>query len=132
MSDRTAELRALAQRVVDAVPAAVAEEAVVTGSVSRGVADELSDIEMLLVTPDLLELSSCFEYARAAGLEGLGTWGPQNVPTRRVSGVREGVPIELIWWSRDNAESLVDAIFRGEGLASADALANGVAQRTVG
>jgi hypothetical protein len=132
MADRTHELRALAQRIVDAVPANVAEEAVVTGSVSRGVADELSDIEMLLVTPELLDLGTCFHHARAAGLEGLGTWGPQSVPTRRVSGVREGVPIELIWWSRENAEAAIDGIFRGEGLASADALANGIALRTVG
>src|SRR5436189_111474 len=46
---RSAQLRASAQRVADALPASV-EEVVVTGSVSRGVAGEGSDIEMLVVT----------------------------------------------------------------------------------
>jgi hypothetical protein len=74
-SGRSNELRDLAQRVVDALPPAVVEEAVLTGSVSLGVADELSDIELLLVTPDQLELATCFAYARAAGLAELDTWG---------------------------------------------------------
>ena len=43
-SERSLELRDLAQRVVDALPRAVVEEAVLTGSVSRGDADELSDM----------------------------------------------------------------------------------------
>lgn len=38
---RSRELRDLAQRVVDALPVEVAEEVVLTGSVSRGVADEV-------------------------------------------------------------------------------------------
>src|SRR5262249_46917825 len=129
---RNRALRALAQRVADALPVDVAEEVVLTGSVSRGVADEVSDIEMLVVTPELLDLASCFEHARAAGLEGLGTWGPQDVPTRRVAGGLDGTPLELIWWSREHAESSIDAIFRGEGMSSADALANGFTLRTVG
>ena len=39
----------------------VVEEAVLTGSVSRGVADELSDIEMLLVTLSKVDVGRCFE-----------------------------------------------------------------------
>jgi predicted nucleotidyltransferase len=131
-SDRSQQLQDLAQRVADALPPDVAEEVVLTGSVSRGVADELSDIEMLIVTPNPLELAACFDHARAAGLEELDTWGPQGTPTQRVSGVREGVPLELVWWSRDYAESCVEAIFRGEGLSVADAIANGIALRTSG
>jgi predicted nucleotidyltransferase len=68
-SERSQELQDLAQRVVDSLPLEVAEEAVLTGSVSRGVADEVSDIEMLIVTPEQMELAACFELARAAGLE---------------------------------------------------------------
>ena len=34
-----------------------------TGSVSRGVADDVSDIEMLVVTPDQLSLDACFALA---------------------------------------------------------------------
>jgi hypothetical protein len=124
--------RELAQRVVDALPRSVAEEVVLTGSVSRGVADERSDIEMLVVTPEPLSLDDCFALARGAGLADLGTWGAPHPVTRRVSGTRDTVPIELIWWPRDHAEAQVDAIFAGEVTSTADALAHGVALRTAG
>jgi predicted nucleotidyltransferase len=128
---RSVELRAFAQRIADTLPGSV-EEVVVTGSVSRGVADDVSDIEMLIVTSEQLELDDCFAHAAAAGLTDLGTWGRQDVPTKRVSGYREGVPIELIWWSRAHAEAAVDAVLAGEPSGTADALANGVALRTSG
>jgi predicted nucleotidyltransferase len=131
-NERSRQLQDLAQRVADALPLELAEEVVLTGSVSRGVADEASDIEMLIVTPEPMELAACFEHARAAGLEELGTWGDQSTPARRVSGFREGVPLELIWWSRDDAEAAVDACFRREPSPAADAIAHGVALRTSG
>jgi hypothetical protein len=132
MTGHSRELHALAQRIADALPP-VAEEIVVTGSVSRGMADELSDVEMLVVTAEQLELAECFELASGAGLANLGTWGRQDVPARRVSGMREGVPIELIWWSRATADQAVDAIFTVEDAgATADALSHGVALRTAG
>jgi predicted nucleotidyltransferase len=129
---RSKQLQDLAQRVADALPPEVAEEVVVTGSVSRGVADEVSDIEILIVTPEQLELAECFEHARAAGLTDLDSWGDQSTPTKRVSGMREGVPLELIWWSRDFAESSIDSIFQGDMAASAEAIASGVPLRTAG
>jgi predicted nucleotidyltransferase len=132
MTARSSELRDLAQGIVDALPLEVAEEVVLTGSVSRGVADELSDIEMLIVTPQQLELRACFEHARAAGLEQLDTWGAQDTPARRVFGFLEDVPLELIWWSREHAESSIDAVFRGDASSTADALAHGVPLRTSG
>jgi len=128
-SDR---LRDLAQRVVDSLPVEIADEVVLTGSVSRGVADDVSDIEMLIVTNEQLSLAECFELARSAGLDELDTWGPQDGPTRRVFGYREGVPIETIWWSRDYADDSVDALLGGEPSSAADALANGVSLRTAG
>ena len=131
-NERNEELRGLAQRVADALPPEVAEEVVLTGSVSRGGADEISDIEMLIVTPDQIELDACFEYARAAGLEELDTWGDQSTPTKRVSGVREGVPLELVWWSCEHAESAIDAFFSTDTSSAADAIAHGVALRTSG
>ena len=129
---RTTELRALAQRVADAFPAEVVEEVVLTGSVSRGQADEVSDIEMLVVTSEPLELEDCFALARAAGLEGLDTWGARDEHARRVSGYLDRVPIELIWWPRDFAEARVDALLSGEASSSADALMHGVPLRTSG
>jgi hypothetical protein len=128
---RSGELRSIAEAIADALPATV-EEVVLTGSVSRGAADDVSDIEMLTVTRSELALSDCFSLAAACGLTNLGTWGQQGVPTKRVSGYRDGVPIELIWWSRAHAESAIDAIFEGDVSTTADALAHGVALRTTG
>ena len=128
---RSVELRSIAQAIADALPATV-EEVVLTGSVSRGVADDVSDIEMLIVTQGELELEECFSLADVCGLTDLGTWGQQGGSTKRVSGYRDGAPIELIWWSQAHAESAIDAIFARDLSATADALANGVALRTSG
>jgi len=128
---RTVELRTIAQTIADALPEGI-DEVVLTGSVSRGVADGVSDIEMLIVTERQLELDDCYAIAADCGLTDLGTWGLQGVPTKRVSGYREGAPIELIWWSRAHAAASVDSIFAGELPTSADALAHGVPLRTSG
>jgi predicted nucleotidyltransferase len=122
---RSEELRALAQRVADSLPAE-AIEVVLTGSVSRGVADDVSDIELLVVTEEQLALEDAFELARLAGLERRDSWGDPATPTRRVFGYLEGCPVETIWWSRELAEEL-----HATG-GSAEALANGVALRTSG
>jgi hypothetical protein len=131
MTSRSAELLAIAQRIADSLPPD-AEEVVLTGSVSRGVADDVSDIEMLIVTRGEPDLDTCFALAARAGLADLGSWGPQGGPTKRVSGYREGAPIELIWWSRAHAEEAVDAVFTGDPSSTADALAHGIALRTTG
>jgi hypothetical protein len=128
---RSVELRAIAQAVADALPP-LAHEAVLTGSVSRGVADDVSDIEMLIVTADQLSLDHCFALAGACGLTELDTWGEQGVPAKRVSGYREGAAVELIWWSRAHAETWIDGFFAGESSSAADAIANGIALRTSG
>jgi hypothetical protein len=128
---RSVELRAVAQEIADALPSTV-EEVVLTGSVSRGVADDFSDIEMLIVTQGEVDLGDCFLLAATSGVTDLGTWGEQDVPTKRVSGYRDAVPVELIWWSRPHADSALDAIFTGALSASADALANGIPLRTSG
>src|SRR4051812_39921181 len=130
-TERRVRLRAVAEAIVAGLPPRV-EEAELTASVSRGGADELSDIEMLLVTEGELELAGCYLLAAGAGLMDLGAGGEQRVPTKRVSGYHEGVPIELIGWSRPHAERAVDASFAGERSAAADALANGIALRTSG
>jgi len=128
---RTLELRRLAERIAAALPPVV-EEVVLTGSVSRGVADEVSDIEMLVVTNERLDLAECFEHARGVGLEGLDTWGVQGTETSRVFSYLDGVPIELVWWPRDHAEASVAALLDGQPSSAADALVNGVALRTLG
>lgn len=129
--NRTRELHEVAERIAAALPPVV-EEVVLTGSVSRGIADEVSDIEMLVVTTEQLELAECFEHARRIGFEGLDTWGVQGTATNRVFGYLDAVPVELVWWSRKFAETSVAAIVAGQPSGSAEALANGVALRTVG
>jgi hypothetical protein len=128
---RTRELHGLAERIAAALPP-VAEEVVLTGSVSRGAADDVSDIEMLVVTTEQLDLVQCFEHARRIGFERLDTWGVQGTETNRVFGYVDGVPVETIWWSREFAEASVARIVAGEPSGSAEALANGVSLRTVG
>jgi hypothetical protein len=96
------------------------------------VADEVSDIEMLVVPAERLELEEAYALARAAGLEGLDTWGSQGTPAKRVSGYLEGEPLELIFWPRDFAAGSLDALVAGEPSSAADALAHGVPLRTSG
>jgi predicted nucleotidyltransferase len=122
---RSEELRALAQRIADALPPE-AIEVVLTGSVSRGVADEVSDIELLVVTEEQLSLEEAFELARGVGLEERDSWGDPATPTRRVFGYLHGQPVETIWWSQELAEE------RYLSGGSAEALANGVGLRTIG
>jgi predicted nucleotidyltransferase len=122
---RTGELLALARRVADALPADVLEAAV-TGSVSRGVADEFSDIEMLVVTAEQLSLEEAFARVAAAGLVERDTWGDPSTPTRRVFGYLEGGPVETIWWSR----ALAEESYRNPG--SAEAIAHAIPLRTSG
>jgi hypothetical protein len=117
---KSEELHALAQRIADALPKDV-EEVVLTGSVSRGMADDRSDIEMLVVTPGQPEREACYA---ASGLPSPQSWGARDTPSITVFGYCDGVPIEQIWWSRAYAETRVSA--------AAEALANGVALRTSG
>jgi hypothetical protein len=126
-TSRTEQLRAAAERLVARIPADVVPEVVLTGSVSRGVADDVSDVELLLVTAEQLDLETCFELARAAGLARLDTWGPQGAESSRVSGSFEGAPFELIWWSLGQADAWIDP-----ESPAAEAIANGVSLRTCG
>jgi predicted nucleotidyltransferase len=122
---RSEELQALAQRIADGLPPQ-AIEVVLTGSVARGVADDVSDIEMLVVTEGQLSLAQAVDLVRGAGLEKWDSWGDPATPTRRVFGYLDGQPVETIWWSRE----LADELFAAGG--SAEALANGVPLRTSG
>jgi len=113
----------LAQQIADALPPEVVE-VVLTGSVSRGMEDEVSDIEMLVVTEEQPVKEWCFKHCGLVGE--LGSWGAQDTPTVRVSGYRAGIPIEEIWWSRAFAEEQIAAY------GSAEAIANGLSLRTSG
>jgi len=128
---RSDELRLLAELAVRALPPVV-EEVVLTGSVSRGVADELSDVEMLVVTSGALEREECFEHARSMGLIELDSWSAPPAPAQHVFGYCAGTPFELIWWPRAYAEARVAEAHAGAEGATADALVHGVPLRTQG
>jgi predicted nucleotidyltransferase len=119
---RNDELHALAQRLADGL-SPVVTDVVLTGSVSRSVADELSDIEMLVLTEEQLSLEEAFALCEAAGLVETETWGDPATATRRVHGYLDGQSIETIWWFPELAEE------RFATGGSAEALANGVALR---
>jgi predicted nucleotidyltransferase len=121
---RSAELRAVAQRVAAALPASVTD-IVLTGSTSRGVADELSDIELLVVASEL---------PQELPLSDLETWSPPDAPIRWHGGFVDGEFVELIWWPPTFAEERVAKIAAGEivehaRLRTAEALVNGICLR---
>jgi hypothetical protein len=91
-------------------------------------ADDVSDIEMLVVTEEQQSLDACFEHCRAAGLTGLDTWGDPSTESRRVSGYLDGIPIETIWWHRELAEKSIAEPTQATG----DALVNAVPLKTSG
>jgi predicted nucleotidyltransferase len=133
VTPRSLELRALAERIADCLPA-VAEEIVLTGSTSRGVADDLSDIELLVVASELPRLSECVRFAEAAGLVDVETWTPPGAAVYWSGGFIDGEFAELIWWPRSYVEDRVRAILAAEVIEhaqvrTADALANGIALR---
>lgn len=130
-TSRSEQLRALARLVTDALPPIV-EEVVLTGSVSRGVADEFSDMEMLIVAGRPLEQAECYQLARSAGLVRLDSWGAPAAPAQHVFGFREDVPLELIWWPREYAEARIAEVLRTGDGSTADALMHGVPLRTRG
>lgn len=125
---RNDELVAVARRLAGALPTGSVLEVALTGSVSRGVADDVSDIEMLVVTAELLSLDQCFDLVAAAGLTGLDTWGNPATPARRVFGYLDGVPVETIWWHRAHADEQLAAPSQATG----DALLHAVPLRTAG
>jgi predicted nucleotidyltransferase len=121
---RSEELRALAVRVADALPPTVTD-VVLTGSVSRGEADERSDIELLVISD---------EPPADLPLAELETWTPPVSGALWVGGMFEGEFVELVWWTSDHVEERVRAIAAGEAvdhlrLQTADAIRNGVALR---
>src|SRR2546428_13209131 len=93
---RSEELRAVAQRLADAFPPAVVE-VVLTGSVSRGVADELSDIEMLVLTEEQLSLEDAFAFAEQAGRTATATWGGPPTATGPVHSYLDGQSCATLW-----------------------------------
>jgi predicted nucleotidyltransferase len=109
---RSVEVRSIAQGIADALPETV-EEVVVTGSVSRGVADDISDIEILIVTQGELDLGECFSLSARGGLTQLGTWavrasllGLTELQAETVALARDGPNVSRAQKRLDDARDL--------------------------
>ena len=128
---RSLELQALARRVADGLPPEI-DEVLLTGSASRGVADEDSDFEMLLVGETLPPPEEI-----AAGLD---VFDVGEMPDRRgwwIGGTAEGEPFELIAWTRARTEERVAGILAAEivdhiRIRTAEAIVHGLPLRTSG
>jgi predicted nucleotidyltransferase len=128
---RSLELQALARRIADGLPPEIAE-VLLTGSASRGVADEDSDFEMLLVGETLPPPEEI-----AAGLD---VFDVGEMPDRRgwwIGGTAEGESFELIAWSRERTEERVTGILAAEivdhiRIRTAEAIVHGLPLRTSG
>jgi predicted nucleotidyltransferase len=130
------ELGALARQLAERLPP-LAREVVLTGSTSRGVADEHSDIELLVVVEELPPLAECVRAAEEAGLEEVGTWTPPGAPAYWSGGLLAGEFAELIWWPRAYVEQRIDDIlaadaFEHQRLRTAEALVHGTPLRSGG
>lgn len=130
-TDRSRRLRDLAQYVAEGLPSEI-DEVLLTGSVSRGVADDLSDVELLLSGEALPPVAvvarrlSAFDQGAFEG--GDGWW---------VGAVVEGEPFELIAWSCARVEARLSAIEQVEivdhdRIRIAEAIVHGVPLRSAG
>lgn len=127
--NRAEELRALAQRIADTLPV---DEVVLTGGVSRGVADEWSDLELLCLVPALPPLEQAETQARVAGVEPTTRFGSAEITY--VAGAHEGTTVELVWVEPATFDGFIDRAFAGElldhsRLRGLEALEHGVALR---
>jgi hypothetical protein len=131
-TSRSSELRALAQRIVDLLPPEAADDVVLAGSVSRGVADAGSDVELLLFRNELPALDLARGWASGAGVEATSVWASPEVGY--VAGVADVTAIELLWLTPETLESLLERASSGElvdhrRLPVFEALQHGIALR---
>lgn len=124
MTERSRTLRTRAGRVAALLPEHV-EDVVLTGSAARGMADDLSDIELLVISDSLPdELPFDERQSWSPGVDGAMWYG----------GLFEGEKVELVWWTPAYAEERVRAIAAGEivdhaRLRTAEAVVQGIALR---
>jgi len=124
VSERSETLRARAERVAALLPPHV-EDVVLTGSAARGMADELSDIELLVVSDEL---------PGELPLDDRQSWTPPVDGAMWYGGTFDGEKVELVWWTPAYVEERVRAIASGEivdhaRLRTAEAIVHGIPLR---
>lgn len=127
---RSLELQVLARRVADAFPPEI-DEVLLTGSASRGVADEDSDFELLLVgetLPPPGEIAAGLEVFDVGEMPGRDGWW--------IGGTVQGEPYELTAWTRARTDARITGILAAEivdqRVRAAEAIVHGLALRTSG
>jgi nucleotidyltransferase-like protein len=104
VTGRSETLRELAGRVAELLPEHV-EDVVLTGSTARGMADELSDVELLAISEGL---------PGELPLDDVQSWSPGIEGAMWYGGSFEGERVELIWWTPTYVEERVRALAAGE------------------
>jgi hypothetical protein len=127
MNERSEQLLAVARRVEAALPPSVCD-VVLTGSTSRGVADQLSDVELLVISD---------APPAKVPLEDVDRWTPPGLPINWIGGRFDGEFVELIWWPSAFVEERVAGIATGEivdrgRIKTAEAIVNGISLRGSG
>lgn len=125
---RSEELRAVAQRFAEALPDAF-DEVLLTGSVSRGDADELSDIEMLVVAREVPPSLPGIELYQEDYFEN-GTIGWYTA-------LFDGAMVEFAGWTHERADGRLAGILAGEMIDHtrfrwAEAVVHGIPLRSHG
>jgi len=107
-----ARLLSVAERLVEAWPAELGREIAVTGSLGAGVADEFSDVELLLLVDRVPEPASVARWLETvgavdtlAGSDSSGTWAWCRV---------DGVEVEPYWGNLGEARDEAAAIASGD------------------
>jgi len=124
VTEPSEKLRSRARRFAALLPAHV-EDIVLTGSAARGMADELSDIELLVISDALPE---------ELPLDERQSWTPPAAGAMWYGGLYEGEKLELVWWTPAYIDERVRAIEAGEivdhtRLGTAEAIVNGISLR---
>ena len=123
-------MRSLAERFAQGLPDTI-DEVLLTGSVSRGEADELSDIEMLLVARDTPPRLS------ALGIEMWQEDFFENGTVAWYTALVEGEVLEMAGWTPARVEGRLAGILSGETIDHgrirfAEALVHGIPLRSAG
>lgn len=107
-----AHRRTLAVDVVTALKLPAGAEAVLTGSVARGVADRYSDIELRVLVPELPLPEQCEAQLAAAGLVVDPTTSAWNGMITTKSW-RDGVLLEIAWQTFEGLDAALELLAAG-------------------
>jgi hypothetical protein len=124
LNERSEALRAVAARVAERLPGHVTD-IVLTGSSSRGSADDMSDIDVLVISETRPEELPLYD---------LQTWSPGVEGAHWFGGLFEGEYVELVWWTPAYLEERVAGLAAGkfvdhQRLKTAEAILNGIPLR---